>query len=102
MAQYYNKRLADKLKEANPNAFDRMRCHFIENELRSKTNDMGAKIYPSENAELAILRKQIAQILDVLKANGTDATHPEFAALNAAAESAKAKIQNLVDNQENK
>jgi len=90
MKQYYNKRLADKLKEANPNAFDRMRCHFIENEIR-------ASGYPSENAELAILRKQIAQILDVLKAHGMDAPHPEFAALNAAAESAKAKIKNLVE-----
>lgn len=95
MAQYYNKRLAEKLKEEKPKAFDRMRCRFIENEIR-------AGGYPSENAELAILRKQIAQILDVLKANGMDATHPEFAALNAAAESAKAKIKNLVDNQENK
>lgn len=95
MAQYYNKRLADKLKETNPNAFDRMRCHFIENEIR-------ASGYPSENAELAILRKQIEQILDILKDHGMDATLPEFAALNNVAESAKAKIKNLVDNQENK
>lgn len=95
MKQHYNKRLADKLKEANPNAFDRMRCCFIENEIR-------ASGYKDENAELAILRKQIAQILDVLKTNGIDATHPEFADLNDVAESAKVKIKNLVDNQENK
>jgi hypothetical protein len=91
MAQHYNKRLADKLKEANPAAFDKIRCGFIENEIRESG-------YPSENAELAILRKQIAQILSVLKEKGINAEHPEFVALNQAAEAAKSKIKEMVDN----
>ena len=90
MAQHYNKRLADKLKETNPAAFDKIRCSFIENEIR-------ASGYPSENAELAILRKQIAMILSVLKEKGINAEHPEFAALNQAAEAAKETIKKLVN-----
>ena len=90
MEQHYNKRLADKLKETNPNAFDKMRCGFIENEIR-------ASGYPSENAELAILRKQIAMILSVLKEKGINAEHPEFVALNQAAEAAKETIKKLVN-----
>lgn len=90
MAQHYNKRLADKLKEANPAAFDKMRCGFIENEIR-------ASGYPSENSELAILRKQLAMILSVLKERGINAEHPEFAELNQAAEAAKETIKNLVN-----
>lgn len=90
MAQYYNKRLADKLKETNPNAFDKIRCGMIENEIR-------ASGYPSENAELAILRKQIKHILDVLSQNGINASLPEFLALNDAAETAKKTIKDLVN-----
>lgn len=89
MAQYYNKKLADKLRESNPDAFDKMRCGFIENEIR-------ANGYPSENAELAILRKQLAHILETLKSNGINATLPEFAALNETAERAKASIKELI------
>jgi hypothetical protein len=89
MAQYYNKRLADKLKEIDPDAFDKMRCGFIENEIR-------ASGYPSENAELAILRKQLAKILETLKYNGIDATLPEFAALHETAEKAKETVKELI------
>lgn len=87
---YYNKRLANKLKEVNPDAFDKMRCGLIENEIRESG-------YASENAELAILRKQIDMILSVLKEKGINAEHPEFVALNQAAEAAKETIKKLVN-----
>ena len=97
-----NKRLAEKVRESHPEEYDRMRCGLIENELRSKMDQNGFRAYPSENSEIAILRKQVALLLDVLKENGITADLPEFAAWNSAAEEAKNKIKEMLDNESKK
>lgn len=96
MKQYYNKRLAEKNREANPVAFDRMRCGFIENELRSTQDENGSPLYPTENTEIAILRKQISAILEALKANGINAEITEFALWNQTAEEVKESIKQML------
>jgi hypothetical protein len=91
-----NKKLLKSIENTHADVYDQIRCKLIEEKISSKTNDLGIHPYASTGSEIAILRKQIAMILSVLKENGINAEHPEFAALNLAAEAAKETIKNLV------
>lgn len=96
MDQYYNKRLAEKNRQERPEAFEHMRSGYIENELRSQRDPNGVPLYPTENTEIAILRKQVAILLDVLRANGITADHQEFTDWNRAAEEAKKQVKEMM------
>lgn len=77
-----NGKLAAKNGALYPESLERLYGNTVSNELRRNG-------YPTESAELAILRKQIASLLEALSSEGIDASLPEFERLYADAEAAK-------------
>ena len=92
-----NLKLARKNRELDPQSWERLKGTLIKQSIREKEDDTGVKLYASEDAELAINRKQIMRILEVLKEHGIDATLTEFLSYNDDAEDSKKKIKSFLE-----
>ena len=89
--------LAQKNRIDHPNEFEKLRSKMIEDRIRLHADKSGVREYPSENAELAILRKQILKIVEALKENGITAETEEFSKLNQTIFEIKTYVDQILE-----
>jgi hypothetical protein len=85
-------RLIKKNRNHDEKSFQFARISLIEASIRK-----GDKSYPTNGSEIAVLRKQIYKILQVLKENGLDAEISDFIEHYKFVENKKNEIDKMLE-----